>query len=526
VSLISVQSLGITLGGPLLSNLNVTVHKGDRIGVVAANGRGKSTFLRCLAGLLDPTEGQCRFARQARASLMLQDPEAALLSLPVRDVVLAELPAETRAWEGWRADVALEAMAVRAAAWDRPLGELSGGWQRMVLLARAWLTEPEILLMDEPTNHLDLQRIGQLQRWMAALPKDTAVLVASHDRAFLDAVTNRTLFLRRDASVDFALPYTTARASLDEMDAATGRRHQTALREADRLRRQAAKLHNIGVNSGSDLLTVKTRQLKDRAERIETAARPAHREMSAGRIRLADGGTDAKVLLAMNEVRVAAPGGVPLFATGKLWVHPGDRVVLLGRNGAGKSRLLDLVARVVRGEAREGFRCNPSVVPGICDQALSHLRPDETLNQTVEKRFGMGPDRLRALLAGAGFPLERQSQPVSALSSGQRARLAMLLLRLEQPNFYLLDEPTNHLDIEGQEALEAELTRGEAACLLVSHDRRFVRNVGNRFWLIERGRLVETDTPDAFFAAAMEERPPISHTPRRAPGIAADPPGC
>ncbi len=506
MSLISIQSLGITLGVPLFSGLDLTVHASDRIGLVAANGRGKSTLLRCLAGLADPTEGQCQFARNTRVTLMLQEPGPDQLPLPVRDVLLEELPADSREWEAWRADMALEAMEVPNSLWDRPLGELSGGWQRMVLLARAWLTEPDILLMDEPTNHLDLQRIGQLQRWIGALPKDTAVIAASHDRAFLDAVTNRTLFLRGAASVDFALPYAKARASLDAWDAATARRHETELRQADQLRRQAAKLHNIGVNSGSDLLTVKTRQLRDRAERIESAARPAHREASAGAIRLAESGTDAKILMAMNEVRVTTPDGQRLFTTGKLWVHPGDRVVLLGANGAGKSCLLDLVTRAIKGQAMEGVRCNPSIIPGICDQTLSHLRPHETLHQAIADRFEVGDQRIRTLLAGAGFPVEQQSRTVAVLSGGQRARLAMLVLRLEQPNFYVLDEPTNHLDIEGQEALERELNRGEAACLLVSHDRRFVENVGNRFWLIDAGQLVEVAAPGPFFAITMQAR--------------------
>nr|WP_246503819.1 ABC-F family ATP-binding cassette domain-containing protein [Plastoroseomonas arctica] len=487
----------------MFSNLEFSIQKGDRLGLVAANGRGKSTLLRCLAGLSDPTEGGCRTARGIRVTLMVQDPDPDLLRLPMRDVVLAALPAGTRDWEAWRADVVLDALELPEGLRANPFGELSGGWQRMALLAQAWLTEPDILLMDEPTNHLDLQRIGQLQRWTAALPKETALLIASHDRAFLDETTSRTLFLRPDVSVAFALPYSAARASLDALDAATAREHANALRQADQLRRQAAKLNNIGINSGSDLLTVKTRQLKDRAERIESAARPAHRAASAGKIRLSDGGTDAKTLLAMHEVRVTTPDGRPLFGTGKLWVHPGDRVVVLGGNGAGKSRLLHHVTRVMRGETHAGFRINPSIIPGICDQTLSHLRPGETLHQAIADRFEVGEQRIRALLAGAGFVVERQGRMVSTLSGGQKARLAMLILRLEEPNFYLLDEPTNHLDIEGQEALEGELNRGEAACILVSHDRRFVKSVGNRFWLIERGRLVEIDAPDAYFAAAM-----------------------
>ena len=122
--------------------------------------------------------------------------------------------------------------------------------------------------------------------------------------------------------------------------------------------------------------------------------------------------------------------------------------------------------------------------------------------RTITRRFDVGDQRARTLLAGAGLSIEMQGRPIERLSGGQKARLGMLLLRLSQPNFYLLDEPTNHLDIEGQEALEDELMVHQASCLLVSHDRSFVRTVANRFWVIERKRLVEQEGPEAFFAAA------------------------
>jgi ATPase subunit of ABC transporter with duplicated ATPase domains len=503
MSLIILNAFGVSIGAPLFSNLDLAIHKGDRIGLVASNGGGKSTLLRHLAERIEPTAGTCRYARNVHTTLMLQDPEAGLLSTPVRDVLLQALPAESREWEAWRADVALDTVGISPDIRDRPLRELSGGWQRMVLLAQAWLTEPDVLLMDEPTNHLDLGRIGQLQRWIAALPQDVALVIASHDRAFLDAVTQRTLFLRREDPVEFPLSYSAARASLAERDAAMGRRYETELRQATQLRRQAAKLHNIGVNSGSDLLKVKTKQLRDRAERIEATARPAYREGSSGQIRLADSGTHARSLLSFDKARVTAPDGRALFITDKLWIHPGDRIVLLGPNGAGKSRLLGIVAGAIRGQAHAGLSASLSIIAGICDQSLSHLRPGETLHRAISDRFAIGDQRIRSLLAGAGFPVERHGQSVSQLSGGQKSRLAMLVLRLEQPNFYLLDEPTNHLDIEGQEMLEDELRQGEGACLLVSHDRRFVENVGTRFWLIERGHLVETDDPTSFFDAAM-----------------------
>ncbi|SHF58134.1 ATPase components of ABC transporters with duplicated ATPase domains [Kaistia soli DSM 19436] len=503
MSLITARLLGMALGAPLFSNLDLVVQKGDRIGLVAANGRGKSTLMGCLAGLVDPTEGAIQNARGVRIALMQQDLGAEDLAHSVRAALTDSLPAETRDWDAWRVDVALDALDFPADLRDRPLATLSGGWQRIALLARAALDEPDVLLLDEPTNHLDLERIGIVERWIAALPKETAVVVASHDRAFLDAVTWRTLFLRTTGSADFALPYSRARDSLDVEDQAAARRHEMDLREAAQLRRQAAKLNNIGVNSGSDLLTVKTRQLKARAERIETAAKPAFREESAGRIRLAERGATARTLLAIDTLTVTTPDGRKLFTTGRLWVQPGDRVMLLGANGSGKSQLMDRLAHALRGADVSGIRAGPSVITGHVDQALSHIDGGETLQSAIGSRFPLGEQRIRTLLAGAGFAVERLARPVATLSGGQRARLAMLILRLQQPNFYLLDEPTNHLDIEGQEALEGELTGGEAAAIIVSHDRRFVETVGNRFWRIQRGRLIEEDGPAEFFAEAM-----------------------
>ncbi len=157
------------------------------------------------------------------------------------------------------------------------------------------------------------------------------VIVCSHDRAFLDATTNRTLFLRPEQSQVFSLPYTRARAALREADAADERRYQRDMKTAQQLRQQAAKLNNIGINSGSDLLPSKTKQLKQRAEKLEDAAKPAHLERSAGAIRLANRGTHAKVLVTLDDAAVETPDGRPLFRTGKQFICQGDRIVLLGR---------------------------------------------------------------------------------------------------------------------------------------------------------------------------------------------------
>ncbi|PTE14248.1 ATP-binding cassette domain-containing protein [Pseudogemmobacter blasticus] len=504
MSLLAVKDLSLTLGQPLFTDLSLTLAPGDRLGLVAANGRGKSSLLACLAGQAEPTTGEITRSRGLVIRLVPQEVPAELLALTLRAAVAGGLADRD---EDWRVDIALDDLAVPGDLRDRPLAALSGGWQRSALLARAAVAEPDLYLMDEPTNHLDLSRIGLLQDWLAALPRETGVILTSHDRAFLDAVTTRTLFLRESASRGFALPYTRARAALDEADAADARRFENDLARAGQLRRQAAKLKNIGINSGSDLLVVKTKQLTERAEKIEAAARPAARDRSAGAIRLSASDAHARALLTLDEAEVRAPDGRRLFRSGKLWIGPGERVVLLGPNGAGKTQLVRavLAAHAARETGGGAIRAAAAMRLGHSDQMLAQLPPKATPFALVSARTSADA-AARSLLAGAGIRPDWQGRPVLALSGGQKARLALLLLRLERPNFYLLDEPTNHLDIEGQEALEEELRAQGAACLLVSHDRAFIRATGSRFWQITGGRLVEVEGPEAFFRAEEARR--------------------
>ncbi|WP_028350155.1 ABC-F family ATP-binding cassette domain-containing protein [Bradyrhizobium murdochi] len=504
MTVINIRNLGVTLNAPLFSRLNLVVSAGDRIGLVAANGRGKSTLLRCIAGLMEPGEGEVTRSRGLTIGYVEQEVPAVLMDTPLDAAVLEALPVDRRASESWRVEMALESLEVPEALRRRPLKQLSGGWQRLALLARVVVTESDVLLLDEPTNHLDLARIRQLEDWLNALPRDMPIVISSHDRAFLDATTNRTVFLRPEQSQIFSLPYTRARAALSEVvDASDERRYQRDVKAAQQLRQRAAKLNNIGVNSGSDLLLQKTKQLKQRAEELEDSAKPAHLERSAGTIKLANRGTHAKVLIALDDAAVAAPDGRLLFKTGKQFVCKGDRIVLLGSNGAGKTRLVATLRQAIESpEAMQaGIKVTQSLALGYCGQDLADLADADTPMRTIVSRFDVGDQRARTLLAGAGLSVAMQSRPIGRLSGGQKARLGMLLLRLARPNFYLLDEPTNHLDIEGQEALEDELLEHQASCLLVSHDRNFMRTVGNRFWLIEKKKLVELEGPERFFAS-------------------------
>lgn len=366
MTIITLRNLGIILGKPLFSSLSLTVNAGDRIGIVAANGCGKSTLLHCLSGDMEPTSGDITRLRGLTQSIVHQHLPAPLMERTMRDAVLSALPADTIDSESWRADIIFDAMLVPEPFRERRLKELSGGWQRLAMLARAWITEPDVLLLDEPTNHLDLEKINVLENWLGELPRDTAVIIVSHDRAFLDNVTRSTLFLRPENSALFRLPYGHARAVLEEEDAADERRFQRDMKTAQQLRRQAAKLNNIGINSGSDLLTVKTKQLRERAEKIEEKARPAHIERSAGKIQLANRGTHARVLVTLEDVPVSTPDATVLFRTGRQFVRQGDRIVILGRNGVGKTRLMSLLQAAVSGAGQiDGIKASPRWWPDM-----------------------------------------------------------------------------------------------------------------------------------------------------------------
>ncbi len=500
---IHLKDLGVLRGEALFADLNLSIGPGDRLGLVAANGRGKSTLLRVLAGEEEPGMGEITRARGMRVGHLAQEIPGAVLSQTVAEVVGAGIG------ESWRVEIVLDDLAFPAEFRGRALGALSGGWQRLAMLARVWVHEPDMLLLDEPTNHLDLARTGWLQSWLAALPRYFPVVVASHDRAFLDAVTNRTLFLRGERGAVYALPYSRAKLALAEGDLAEGRRFANDMAKVTQLRKQAAKLKNIGINSGSDLLITKTKQLSERAGKLAAQARAAHVEGSAGAIRLEAAGSHARALIRLQDAAIARPDGGLLFRTGVKWIAPGERVVVLGRNGAGKTRLVGAVFDACQGVAGGGtgggtgdIRAAASVVCGYSDQGLTQLARFAS-PQAAVAGFDLGDHAGRTLLAGVGVKVGMQAGAIAALSGGQRARLAMLILRLQKPNFHLLDEPTNHLDIEGQEALEVELLAQEAGCLLVSHDRAFVRAVANRFWLIEGKRLVEVDDPEPFFRAEL-----------------------
>jgi len=473
-----------------------------RTALVGENGAGKSTLLKCLRGELELNRGKIIRSRGLRAGYVPQELPADLADLPVRGVLEKVLARLGSVGQDWKIDMLLDEMGVSPETAEQRFGALSGGWRRLLLIAAAArLEEPDILLLDEPTNHLDLANINLLEAWLterARLP----MLIVSHDREFLDRVTTRTLFLRADGTHAFKAPFVQAREELLRRDAAAATRRKLEDKEIQRLEQVAARYKAWGVKNSD--FHKKQKATEKRIARIE-AARAQVYVARERRLELNDGEIEAKVALRLENVRITTPDGArTLLTIDRLAIGAGERVALLGVNGAGKTMLLSALARAydpdqVHYDGQAAIRFNPACRLVYFDQSMQQL-PLETspLNYLVQTK-GATDAQAIGLLAKAGFEYKRIRDPILELSHGERSRLIFLRMKLVAPNFYLLDEPTNHLDIEGQEDLEAQLDQTEVSCIFVSHDRYFTRSAATRFLEIRRGRLIEVEGPEAFF---------------------------
>ena len=470
--------------------------------LVGENGVGKSTLLSCLSGELELNSGKIVRSRGLRVGALAQEAPAELADLTVRQVLERSLARVGQAGDDWRVDILLDEIAVSHETAERRFGDLSGGWQRLILIAgAARLEEPDILMLDEPTNHLDIEHINTLETWITR-DFDLPMLIVSHDREFLNRVSTRTLFLRSDGTHAFRTPFAKAREELLRRDAAAGVRRKIEDKEIKRLEKVAARYHVWGQQNPN--FHKRQRAVETRIGHIQKARTEVYSARER-RLELGDGEIEAKVALRVEGLTVTTPDGArKLIDIPRLSIGAGDKVALLGVNGAGKSTLLTALAKAWDGRAAHydgaaKVRFNPASRLVYFDQSMRDLPLSETLVGYLTAIDGIGEREAARALAQAGFAFVRVRDPIGLLSHGERSRLIFLHMKLLAPNFYLLDEPTSHLDIEGQEDLEAQLDDTDVACIFVSHDRYFTRTAATRFLEIRRGRLVEVDEPDSFF---------------------------
>jgi ATP-binding cassette subfamily F protein 3 len=491
----------------LFENVTFRLEAGERAGLVAPNGAGKSTLLRAIAGEIAADAGSVVIQKNARVGYYRQSHESRLEG-SVRDSLLAgfgdlvglrrELTqAQTEAASGERA--ALERLAelteryhhagadalehrveaiaselgFRPSDLERDVKTLSGGERGRLELGLVLATDAELFLLDEPTNHLDLGTIRWLEGYLTG--QRAAVIVVSHDRAFLDAACPITFELGRRVFRSYPLSYS---AYHEE-------RAEDLERERKLAEEQAALVAKTEDFIRKNLAGQKTKQAKSRQkmlDKLERIERPEDVWARAGRIRFrfAEAPRSGDIVLEANGL-AAARGGVALFGGVDLLVRRGDRIALVGPNGCGKSTLLKLFAGAGDPSDRGNVRRGTNLKDGYFDQQLGSLDEAKTGVEEIRSvRGDLNVDGAREYLARFRFYGDDPLRRVASLSGGERTRLALAKLLLEPRNLLFLDEPTNHLDIPAAEILEEALVGFEGTVLFVSHDRRFLETVSTR----------------------------------------------
>ncbi|MGN6576738.1 MAG: ABC-F family ATP-binding cassette domain-containing protein [Nocardioides sp.] len=462
---------------PLLDDVSLGVGAGQRVGVVGRNGDGKTTLLRLLGGLEEPDEGRVSRNRGLRLGYLTQgddlDPAAT-----VRAAVL-----EGRADHEWAADTTTREVVevlLAGVALDRVVDGLSGGERRRCSLARLLLGDHDLVILDEPTNHLDVEAVA----WLAdhLVRRTSALVVVTHDRWFLDAVCETTWEVH-DGVVDVYdggyAAFVLAKAERQRQAAASEVRRQNLMRkELAWLRR------------GAPARTSKPKFRIDAATALIEDEPPPRDRLELQRFATQRLGKDVIDVEDVDLVR----GERTLLSHATWRLGPGDRVGLVGVNGAGKTSVLNLLAGTLKPVAGR-VRTGRTVALAHLTQALDDLDPEDRVLDAVEAikrvtKVAGGEVTASSMLERFGFTGDRLTARIGDLSGGERRRFQMLKLLLEEPNVLLLDEPTNDLDIETLTVLEDFLDGWPGTLVVVSHDRYFLERVCDSVWaLLDDGQI-------------------------------------
>ncbi|MCR6497290.1 ATP-binding cassette domain-containing protein [Thermomonas sp. S9] len=528
----------------LLSNVDLALHAGWRVGVVGRNGAGKSSLFAALMGEVEPDTGDLDLPAKARIASVAQ--ETPHLPDPAIDFVLSgdaavhaaiQMEANAFAAEDWEAVAAahqrleevngydgtaragrlLHGLGFPAETHGKPVADFSGGWRVRLNVARALMTPSDLLLLDEPTNHLDLDAVVWLEEWLKRY--DGTLLVISHDREFLDNVTTHILHLHDGTAKLYAGNYT----AFERQRAEHLRQQQIAFEKE-----QAERAHLQSFIDRFKAKASKARQAQSRMKRLEKLAGTEAVRVERGvSIQLPAPLRLPNSLLSLRDADCGYGAGATILRKVGFGLEAGDRIGLLGVNGAGKSTLV----KTLVGE-----------LPSMSGERMAHpdLRIGYFAQHTVESLVaGTSPiDHLKALspdtatqefrnfLGGWQFPGDRAFEVIDNFSGGEKARLALALLAWTRPNLLLLDEPTNHLDLEMREALAEALSDFDGAIVMVSHDRHLIGLVCDQYWRVHDG-IVEPFAGDLDdYAAWLRARPgadnPKTPVPKSAP-VAATP---
>lgn len=510
--MVSVNQLTLDFGTFLLfEDISFLINPRDRIGLVGKNGAGKTTLLKIIYGLEEPTSGQIAMPKDFTMGYLPQvmkhddcfsvfeETEQAFSGLKQLEKEIDEITEAINRREDYhseeymalidrlteanehfnmlgghdyrsRIEITLKGLGFRPEDFQRPTSEFSGGWRMRIELAKILLRKPDLFLLDEPTNHLDIESITWLEEFLKNY--SGAVILISHDKAFLDNVTNRTIEISLGNIYDYKASYTQfvkLREERRQQQMAAYRNQQKMIEDTeqfiDRFRYKASKA--VQVQS-------RIKQL-EKLDRIEVD----EYDNSKLNIKFPPAPHSGKVVVNGRKVSKAY-GSLQVLKDIDITIERGEKVAFVGRNGEGKTTLARIIMQELdyQGELQLGHKVK---IGYFAQDQAERLRDDLTVFETVDRvATGDVRPKIRDLLGAFLFSGEEVDKKVSVLSGGERTRLAMVLLLLEPVNFLVLDEPTNHLDMRSKDILKKALNNFEGTVLVVSHDREFLNGLVTR----------------------------------------------
>lgn len=521
--MISVDGLTVEMGGSaLFADISFVINPKDRIALMGKNGAGKSTMLKILAGVREPSRGRvsspsdCRIAYLPQHLLtedgrtVFEETEQAFSHLHDMERRMAELnhQLETRtdydsdeymaiieevstlgekfyAIEEINYDKAIEqtllGLGFKRSDFTRQTSEFSGGWRMRIELAKLLLRKPDVLLLDEPTNHLDIESIQWLEDFI--VDNNQTVVVISHDRAFVDKITTRTLEIMGGKIYDYKVNYT----EYQRLRAERREQQQRAWEEQQKFIAETTEFIERFKGTYS-----KTNQVQSRVRMLEKLELVEVDEIdtSAIRLKFPPAPRSGNYPVMMSDV-AKSYGDKKIFEGVNLTIERGDKIAFVGKNGEGKSTLVRCIMKELEhsGELILGHNVK---VGYFAQNEASVIDENLTVFQTIDDvAEGEIRTKIKDLLGAFMFGGEASNKKVKVLSGGERTRLALLRLLLEPYNLLILDEPTNHLDMKTKEVLKEALQNFDGTLILVSHDRDFLDGLVSKVYEFGGGRVVE-----------------------------------
>ncbi len=532
--MISLRNFALRRGERLLlSNVDLTLHAGYRVGVVGRNGAGKSSLFAAVKGELEADKGdvdlpgKVRIASVAQETPSLPDPALSFVlggDTEVAAVLAAE--AEATAREDWeavaeahtrmaelnaydaeaRAGKLLHGLGFPAETHHRAVSSFSGGWRVRLNLARALMMPSDLLLLDEPTNHLDLDAVYWLEQWLLKYPG--TLLLISHDREFLDNVATHTLHLHGGGAKLYPGGYT---------DFERQRAEQLRQQQIAHEKEQAERAHLQSFIDRFKAQASKAAQAQSRMKRLaKLAGTEAVRAEREFRIEFAPPAKLPFSLIRLNHVEAGYGADAVILHNVGFGLEAGQRIGLLGPNGAGKTTLVKTLVGELMPIAGERSAHPDLKIGYFAQHTVESLHEGQSPMEHFREIAPDAPNQsFRDFLGKWNFPGDRAFEPVDGFSGGERARLALALIAWQQPNVLLLDEPTNHLDLEMREALAEALADFDGAIVMVSHDRHLIGLVCDTFWRVADGVVEPFDGDLDAYAAWLRTRPQAQGTKAR-----------